>query len=81
MAIKKNYKTIFTVAQTAKMKGIENAHQLHERTGISIPRSRKLWIGKCKVDLDDLDALCDKLPCRIKDIIQRVPTSFDDILI
>ena len=65
--------TVLTVARAAVKKGIHNPHQLHLVTGISVPRANKLWKGTSKLDLKDIDALCENLKCKIKDLITRVP--------
>lgn len=72
---KKTYKTVLTVAEAAVLRGIHNPHQLHLKTGITAPRCKKLWDGEGKFDLEDFDALCDGLNCKIKDLIKRVPVS------
>lgn len=75
---KNKQRTVLTIAEAAVRKGIHNPHQLHQKTGISVPRSNKLWQGKGKIELTDIDAICDNLPCKIKDIIQRVPAGDED---
>lgn len=73
------YKTILTVAEAAVKRGIHNAHQLHLKTGISVPRSNKLWNGEGKIELKDIDKICNNLPCKIKDIFKRVPASPEEL--
>lgn len=73
----KKYITEMTVAKAAALKGVHNPYQLHLKTGISIPRANKLWVGKGKFDLKDIAALCDGLRCGIKDIFNRFPDSSD----
>lgn len=87
---KAKYKTILRVAQVSVLRGIHNVHQLAELTGISYPRTKKLWEasenvnskpGKniinadVKIELEDIDLLCEGLNCKVKDIIVRVPIS------
>jgi DNA-binding Xre family transcriptional regulator len=71
------YTTVLTVAEAAVKRGIHNPYQLHLKTGISVPRSKKLWEGTGKFECADINALCDGLPCKIKDIIKRVPKGSD----
>ena len=68
-------KTVLTVAEAAVLKGIHNPHQLHLKTGISVPRTNKLWNGEGTINLKDIDALCDSLNCKIKDLMKRIPDS------
>ena len=70
---KKKFITKLTVAKAAVRRGILNPYQLHQRTGISTPRCTNIWNGKGKIGMDDIDTLCDTLPCKIKDLFERVP--------
>lgn len=69
-------KTTLIIAQTAKERGLENAHQLHLHTGISLPRSVKMWKGDCSLSANDIDVLCFHLSCSITDIFKREPETF-----
>ena len=83
------FKTILRVAQVAVLRGIHNVHQLAELTGISYPRAKKFWeasenVGlptktlekpEVKIELEDIDLLCEGLNCKVKDLIVRVPVS------
>lgn len=85
---RQRYKTILRVAQMAVLRGIHNVHQLAEITGISYPRTKKLWDASAnlrsgekedspevKLELEDIDLLCEGLNCKVKDLIVRVPVS------
>jgi DNA-binding Xre family transcriptional regulator len=73
MKKKQSFKTKMTVDQACVKKGIHNPYQLHQKSGLSIPRANKLWKGKGKFELNDIDILCDTLLCKVKDIFKRVP--------
>jgi len=77
MELKKRHKTIFLIAEIALERGIKNPHQLHQLTGINPPRASRLWKGQGWLGTEDIDLLCEKLRCKVKDIIQRVPNSPD----
>ena len=70
---RKKLKTILTVDKAAVSNGILNPYQLHVRTGITTPRCTNLWNGTAKISMDDIDRLCDHLPCKVKDLFERVP--------
>jgi DNA-binding Xre family transcriptional regulator len=58
-------------------KDIHNAYQLHLRTGLTYPITRKLWSGEQKqVALATLTTICNALDCKLVDLIdwREAPT-------
>lgn len=60
-----------TIRKAARRAGIENAHQLQGRAGISPTMAAYLWRGDKYPKLETLDMLCDVLECELADLIRR----------